>query len=517
MKNNFKLKTIKWRLPFSYALIALITALSLGSVMLLVLRSYYNNLEKEYLENNAVSMQPIVESMLKSDFSQPQLDNQLTIISFLTETQLRILDQEENVVANSVPFKEKIQIVLAKEISGNTNLFLNYGTEDSQSTSSRLYIEKNIMGGEIVPSPGNDPEIVSVTISNAPMGGYWLSDDIQIVQSDISSQNFVQPLLEGTYFLELSNGPAYGSDILSSVSIAWELAAIFSCIIAIISGILISRQVTKPVLFLTNATQNMKKGILSTRVNLNAEKMHEFNQLANSFNTMAERIEKTVFTLRAFASDAAHEINTPLTAMKINLELSENESDPEKKQYYIKKAIQNSIRLDQLSANLLDLSRIESNSTPIEGKEFDLRESISVLSEPFASRADQKVINFTLELCQAPVPIIGNEQQISQAISNLLENALKFTPTAGSIQLQLNVHDGQAIINICDTGIGIPEDDFPFLFERFHRGRNTTSYPGNGLGLAIVKAIINAHQGEVKAISKQEGSCFNITLPINKT
>jgi signal transduction histidine kinase len=491
-KKTLKLNSINWRMPFNYAVIAIITALSLGTVMMIVLTSYYNKLERTYLQINAISMQPIIESMIYDNYSQDQINSQLTILSLLTQTQIKLMDQNERPLADSGQISDITQVILTKDFNGYT---IVKKVDEDQTENSK--------------------ENVVLTIRSAPMGGYWISNDIQPSGNRVSTQKYLQPIVDGSLSIELSNGPAYGSDVLRSVTLAWSLAAIFSGLIAIISGILISRQVTLPVQYLNLATQNMEKGQLSTRVSLEEKNMDEFTNLANSFNAMAERIEKTVSTLRDFVSDAAHEINTPLTAIKINLELAENESNSKKKEYYIHNAHQNCIRLEQLSENLLDLSRIESNHSLGQKTIFVINTFLQEISEPYASQAEQKNIDFKMDLADTPIQINANKQQITQAISNLLENALKFTPKDGAISVSLKQEENSAVITISDNGIGIPEDDVPHLFERFHRGRNTNQYPGNGLGLAIVKAIIDAHQGVVKVIPVEKGCCFQIMLPTN--
>jgi two-component system OmpR family sensor kinase len=112
---------------------------------------------------------------------------------------------------------------------------------------------------------------------------------------------------------------------------------------------------------------------------------------------------------------------------------------------------------------------------------------------------------------------LGNATQLDRAVSNLFENALKFTPTGGNISLVLEKNENTATLTITDTGIGIPPEDLPHLFERFHRGRNSSPYPGNGLGLAIVKASVTAHKGSIQIESQVgQGTSVVIQLPLAK-
>ena len=135
--------------------------------------------------------------------------------------------------------------------------------------------------------------------------------------------------------------------------------------------------------------------------------------------------------------------------------------------------------------------------------------------EFYASRAEQKGINFHLHLPLQPLWVQGNDNQLRQAVSNLLDNAIKFSPPSGRVTVTLAEEDGQALLRVADEGIGIPVEELPHLFSRFHRGLNAAAYPGSGLGLAIVKAIVETHGGNVGVESdgRDQGTVFVISLP----
>jgi signal transduction histidine kinase len=164
----------------------------------------------------------------------------------------------------------------------------------------------------------------------------------------------------------------------------------------------------------------------------------------------------------------------------------------------------------------LDLSRIEAAETKANFASVDLIQLVREVGEQFASRAEQADRSFTMNVPEETIRVQGNEIQLRQVMINLLENALKFTPVNGWISLNLERATDQAVLTIADSGIGIPPEDLPHLFERFHRARNVSDYAGNGLGLAIVKAIVESHGGEVTAHSAGigAGSKLVLTLPI---
>jgi signal transduction histidine kinase len=214
-------------------------------------------------------------------------------------------------------------------------------------------------------------------------------------------------------------------------------------------------------------------------------------------------------------ADAAHELHTPLTALQANIELARNEQNPSARTRFLARAHEQSQRLEALVQSLLDLSRIEAADAKTVFEPVNFSQLVRETSEQFASRAEQADRSFTMNIWEGPVNVLGNETQLRQVLLNLLENALKFTPPNGSIGLELESHKDECKLIVRDTGIGIPLEDQPHLFERFHRGRNASEHAGNGLGLAIVKAILAGHGGVVNVQSQPgQGTRVTVTLPV---
>lgn len=515
------LQSIRWRLPLSYAAIALITALSLGSVMLLVLNHYYTGLESAYLLDNAQALQPVVQQIITDEKSNAKLQEQITTLAFISQIRIRVLDENAAAIADSgIPDNTRMlsltnnpaYVVFISEAAPE-NTIVVHSKPDETTADTTAYAFGTVSLAADPPAPGENMETI-IAIKSAPLGGYVFSNEHNGWTGSRSAQVVSITLSDSSHKLEISSGPAYGSDILKSVAIAWGAAGILSVILAISMGLYASRQVTRPVLALIDATRQMEQGQLSARVNLPNEQQQEFQSLAAAFNNMAQRVEKTISTLRAFVSDAAHELNTPLTALKTNLELALNEPDPASQINYLASALEQNQRLEQLTGRLLDLSRIEYSQTTPDFSHFDLRQLVAEIGERFASRAEQADRNFSLALPGRETPLFGNPHQLQQAIENLLENSLKFTPPGGNITLELVIQQDAAQCIISDTGIGIPDDDLPHLFKRFHRGRNAGGFPGSGLGLAIVRAVMDAHHGSVEVQNLETGCRFIVRLPM---
>ncbi len=517
--------SIKWRLLASYIAVALLAALALGSLMLLVLNGYYARQERAFLLSNAETARTVVEQSLQSSQPDQALKGQVVGLAFLLQAEIKVLDDRGRVLVDSGIPDASQSVVLSGDPQGAamfsvgsaSDLTVGTGQGSDKSLAATPGISTQVVKGTVVPSSGVEPGsfFSSLPVSSSPLG-FGLSS-AQPASTRRSAQAVSVPLLNHPGSLEISHGPAYGAEVLHSVTLAWLAASLVAVILAGLAGILASRQVTKPLLALTDAARRMQFGDLSSRATLRGGRQaREFSTLAETFNQMAQRVEDTISTLRAFVSDAAHEINNPLTALHTNLELAINESDARQRELFLGRAVEQEARLERLAGGLLDLSRLEAGPAVSNFASVDLVSLAAEIGEHFAARAEQGERSFTQELLAAPLNVMGNAAQLQRMIDNLLENALKFTPPGGTIHLNLERADHQAVLCVADSGIGILPEDLPQLFERFHRGRNAADYPGTGLGLAIVKAITELHGGQVEVQSpgRGQGSRFCVRLPL---
>ncbi len=534
-------KSIRWRLPLTYAAIALLTVVALGAVLVTTLRAYYSEQEWQYLNDNAHVIGQGVSRMLRHgtplDILRVQLDN----FSFLSQSRVRLLDTNEQLVAESaVPGDFLISLAYSAlpvpeglwwEETTNT-IFLEDGS--TQPANPGAAPQTPVTPQQYMPLLGVRPEralmleqrlqqegesgtpgdfFYSIAVAGTPFG-FGLNPDLAL--NSPRSDRDVRVLLSGPQeavlgYLELSDGPAYGTEIMKGVLQALVAAGIVAVIVAGGTGWYISRRITAPLLVLTRATSQMAEGQLSARVNVEGD--DEFGLLAYTFNQMAGKVEGTVTTLRRFVADAAHELHTPITALHANLELAATEANDSHRITFIERAIEQLKRLETLTGSLLDLSRIESNSDQQERAPVDLVALVRTTSELYASRAEQAGHCFYFDLPETPVVAHINEGQLRRALGNLLDNAIKFTPAEGVISVGLRQLPSNVELWVKDTGIGIPAEELPHIFSRFHRARNTAIYPGSGLGLAIIKAIIEGHNGKVSVNSGTQGTCFTVQIP----
>jgi signal transduction histidine kinase len=226
-----------------------------------------------------------------------------------------------------------------------------------------------------------------------------------------------------------------------------------------------------------------------------------------------------------FVSVASHELRTPLAAIKNAVQLILNGKTGEineNQAKFLSMAERNINRLTNILNSLLDLSRIESGKMDIKFEELDIRVPIEFVVSSFKPQADGKSIQVRTEMPPRLPSVYGDREKVEQILTNLLGNAVKFTPEGGEVIVSaqlLHAQERRLAISVTDTGIGIPEDQLERIFEKFHQveGSLHRSVSGTGLGLAITKGLVEANYGTIRVESKVgKGSTFTFTLPISK-
>jgi signal transduction histidine kinase len=243
----------------------------------------------------------------------------------------------------------------------------------------------------------------------------------------------------------------------------------------------------------------------------------ELERLSVALNHMIERLEDAFQHSRRFVADASHELRTPLTVIRGELEsfVQERELNAEWRDR-LGSALEEVDRLARIVEGLFAISRLDAGEAAAEWVKFDLAQLAASTSDQMNLLAEDKRIQVTCTGTK-DIWVQGDRARLKQVIVNLLDNAIKYTPAGGAVTLSVNARDGKAILEVADTGLGIPPDVLPRVFERFFRVDQARSREqgGAGLGLSIVKSICAAHQGRVEAISTPgQGSCFRVELPL---
>jgi two-component system, OmpR family, sensor kinase len=284
-------------------------------------------------------------------------------------------------------------------------------------------------------------------------------------------------------------------------------------------GLLLANQALRPVDRLTRAAKEIGEGDLSKRVPVPPQK-DELGRLATTFNRMIERLQAAFERQRQFTSDASHELRTPLAVMRGDIEIAlRRDRQPAEYRRVLTSNLEEILRLTRLVEDLLMLARADSNQSLLRAEPMAVDELCEQTVEYLTPLAEQKSQTLQYEPpAQRPLTINGDAQRLKQMLLNLIDNAIKYTGQGGRVTVRARQEGREAVIEVSDTGRGIPAEDLPHIFDRFFRhSRNTSdkTVVGFGLGLSIVKWIVDSHGGKIAAASKVgEGTTFTVRFPL---
>jgi heavy metal sensor kinase len=290
-------------------------------------------------------------------------------------------------------------------------------------------------------------------------------------------------------------------------------------IIITVGGYLLVRRALTPVEQITRAAEQITQHNLSERLPV-AHTGDELERLSVSLNRMITRLDDAFQNSKRFVADASHELRTPLTILRGELEsmVEDDRLDAELRERATS-LLEEVEHLSKIVEHLFTLSRLDAGEAQAEWSRFDFSELARTTADQMGLLAEDKGIVIACEASQ-PMPVEGDRVRLKQVVVNLLDNAIKYTPANGAIQLRVRGVNGHVVLEVEDTGIGIPREALPHVFERFYRVDTTRSSGSEsaGLGLSIVKSICTAHGAEVEATSIPTlGSCFRVKVPLSKS
>lgn len=313
----------------------------------------------------------------------------------------------------------------------------------------------------------------------------------------------------------------FGTSYLSAASVTFMSALnhslIVSAVIALIFGlaisIIISRQISKPLAKITETANKMKCGNLKVRANIDTN-TKEIDELSKSINYLAETLNNQEMLRKRLTSDMAHELRTPLTTLKTHIEAFMDgiwKPTPERFQIFYEEIE----RLTKMVDNLRNLAKLEQTNISLSKSRNNISielEKIIDIYKPLFIKENYELISVIAPEIYAVIDI----DKFKQIVNNLISNAYKYLKPNGKVTVVLKSVEKKIIIKIIDTGIGIPKEDIPYIFERFYRSdlsRNKKT-GGSGIGLTVTKAFVEAHGGKIYVESEvDEGSTFVVELP----
>lgn len=296
----------------------------------------------------------------------------------------------------------------------------------------------------------------------------------------------------------------------------WQflLAGALAAFVSLLMARWLARGMTQPLRDMAEAAKQMETGDYRQRVHTRSR--DEVGQLATAFNRMSAELENLEHSRRDLVANVSHELKTPITAIRAHLENlldGVEQPDPDTLQVMLTQ----SERLGRLVEQLLDLSKLESGEVPLDRTEMPLAPVVSqVMSEIEVARSDRGVL-VRDEVAEDLPPVEADRERVHQVLFNLVDNAVRFTPSGGEVKVAAHRRNGSVEVSVSDTGVGISPEHLPRLFERFYRVDTARSREGGGtgIGLAIARSVVEAHGGHIKAESELgKGSVFTFDLPV---
>jgi len=305
-------------------------------------------------------------------------------------------------------------------------------------------------------------------------------------------------------------------EVLGSLLYTFGIGIIASVVFAAAVGWFLAKNALSPVAAITDKARSIGAENLNERIGIKGPQ-DEIGELAATINDMIERLEQSFNRIKQFTGDASHELKTPLTILKGEMEMAlRSKDDVQYMRETLSSALEEIDRMNLIVRNLLDLAKIDVEKEASRDVEVEVDKVLSERFEQFRKVALDRGVELDI-LQNKPAVIHGDPLRLGQLVHNLIDNAIKYTPAGGRVELSLAVEDGSAVAKVKNTGIGIAASDIPFLFDRFYRvdKARTRDAGGAGLGLSICKEIVVSLGGSIDVESESgEGATFTVRLPL---
>jgi signal transduction histidine kinase len=322
-------------------------------------------------------------------------------------------------------------------------------------------------------------------------------------------------VLAGGYQLLVGRDLAERTQFTHRIVSALGWSAGLTLLLGLLGGSFLSRWVLARLETINRASDLVMAGEFGRRIPVRGTG-DEFDRLAQNLNTMLERIERLMAGIRQVSDNIAHDLRTPLGRLRARMEMAlrDERATPDLLRESLAQAIDDADQLLQTFAALLQIAEAEAGTIPTDMAPLDLATLLEALVDFYEPVAEERAITLAASLPARPVEIRGNRHLLGRALSNLVENALKYTQSGGHAAVTLTVQPATALITVADDGPGVPSEDRDRVFDRFVRLEQSRTSEGKGLGLSLARAAIGLHGGAIRLEDNAPGLRVIVELPV---
>ena len=314
--------------------------------------------------------------------------------------------------------------------------------------------------------------------------------------------------------------PTYDTSvIMTKISNIFIMVSLLVMLVSLLVMHFSLKQQSDPLKQMARVARSFGHGDLDARVRLSDSYAEEVEELALSFNNMAQELQKSEYQRKEFVANVSHELKTPMTTISGYVDgILDGTIPPERCRYYLQIVSDETKRLSRLVRSMLDISRLQDQGGIPEDKKvhFDMEEAVGQVLITFEKKITDKHLEVDVDMPEHPMFTYASQDMVTQVIYNLIDNAVKFCPEGGTLGLRLKEGGNKIYISVSNEGETIPPDELPLVFDRFHKTDKSRSQnrDGWGLGLYIVKTIVCSH-GENISVSSRDGKTeFTFTMPL---